>query len=424
MRSSAAASQGDRVDLTIVHPMDPWRQGIGGFDTCIDGVLRYAPRSWEIEVIGLTSEPEKRPVGGWLELPFADRTIRFFPAMTERHPGVVRRIPLVLRFAFACRLRRPRPTGKVVEIHRFESAFGVRLDPGGRTVYFAHNHQEEVGSPYSDIRWRRMWGFFYRLMAWKMRTAAAVVAVDPRSPAWLVNRFPWLDGVTALLPEWADPRTFTPGSGLERDRARKDLRRRQGLDPETKIVAFVGRVESQKDPLFMLEAFAELLALNPGAALVVLGEGRMLGAVGERVEALGLAEHVRLMGSVGREAMPDFYRAVDVLACTSRFEGGPRVVFEALASGTPVVSLEVGQVSRVLDEGTPPDVGVLVPTRDPRRFGEALARALSAGGSAAGARRCAAAVANFTPERSLADLFELYARWIDEGHAGPHPRQL
>lgn len=398
--------------------MDPWKQGIGGFDTCIDGILRYAPAEWSIEVVGLTTDPDERPVGRWLELTLADRKIRFFPVMTERHPGLVRRIPLVLRFVIACRLRSARPTGTVVEMHRFESALGIRPKAGARMVYFVHNHPEEVGSTYSDVRWRRLWWLFNRMLARTMRSAAAVVTVDPRSPAWLVERFRWLDGVTMFLREWADERIFTPGSGSDRDKARVDLRRRQGLDPKSKVVAFVGRVESQKDPLFMLAAFAELLGLDPSATLIMLGAGRMERSVRDRAQALGVAERVRFMASVRREAMADFYRAVDVLACTSRFEGGPRVVFEALASGTPAVSMEVGQVPAVLHEGTPPDVGALVRQRDPRRFAEALLRVLSAGGSAARARRCAAAVADFTPERSLADLFDLYARWIDCGAPG------
>jgi glycosyltransferase involved in cell wall biosynthesis len=415
MRSPTASSLEKRADLTIVHPMDPWKQGIGGFDTCIDGVLRYAPDEWTIEVIGLTAEPRERPVGRWLELPFAERTIRFFPAMAERQPGVVRRTPLVLRFVIACRLRGPRPSGKVIQIHRFESALGIRPDPDGRVVYFLHNHPEEADSAYSDVRWRRLGWLFHRLMAWKMRSAAAAVAVDPRSPAWLAGRFPWLDGVAMFLPEWADPRFFTPGSTQDRQRARHDFRRRQRLEEGAKVVAFVGRIESQKDPLFLVEAFSELRRLESRAVLALLGEGRMEGEVRERAKALGLLEHICFMPSVQREAMSDFYRAVDVLACSSRFEGGPRVVFEALASGTPAVSLDVGQVSDVLDEDMSPDIGVLVRERDPRRFAEALQRVLAAGGSAKGARRCAAAVARFTPERSLGELFELYARWIGDG---------
>jgi len=405
----------DRSDLTIIHPMDPWKQGIGGFDTCIDGVLRYAPADWTIEFIGLTAEPEERPVGRWIDLPFDGRRIRFFPVMAERDPSVVRRVPLVLRFALACRLRRAAPTGKVVQIHRFESAIGVRLSPRQRAVYFFHNHPEEVASPYSDVRWRRMGWLFYRLMARKMRGAAAVVAVDSRTPAWLVSRFPWLDGVAALLPEWADPRIFSPGSPQDRHAAADNLRLRHRLEPETKVVAFVGRIERQKDPLLMVQAFTELIRFEPKAVLMVLGEGRMLGALREEAESRDLRGKVHFLAPVERSDLVEFYRACDVLACTSGFEAGPRVVFEALASGTPVVSFDVGQVPKVLGPGTPEEIGALVEARDSREFAWALASVLSVPTSAGRAVRCAAAVKTFTPKRALAGLFDLYGRWIHRG---------
>jgi len=118
---------------------------------------------------------------------------------------------------------------------------------------------------------------------------------------------------------------------------------------------------------------------------------------------------------VERNDLVEFYRACDVLACTSGFESGPRVVFEALASGTPVVSFDVGQVSRVLGPETPEEVGALVEARDPREFAWALASVLSVPTSAGRAVRCAAAVKTFTPMRALAGLFDLYGRWIHRG---------
>jgi len=415
MHQPIPTSPKNRSDLTIIHPMDPWKQGIGGFDTCIDGVLRYAPANWTIEFIGLTADPKERPVGRWIDLPFDGRRIRFLPVMAERDPSAVRRVPLVLRFALACRKRGAAPTGKVVQIHRFESAVGVWLSPRQRAIYFFHNHPEEVASHYSDVRWRRMGWLFYRLMAWKMRGAAAVVAVDSRTPAWLVSRFLWLDGVAALLPEWADPRIFSPGSGQDRDAAAKILRLRHGLEPEAKVVAFVGRIERQKDPLLMVQAFTELLRFEPKAVLMVLGKGRMLGAMREEAESRGLRGKVHFLAPVDRSDLAEFYRACDVLACTSGFEAGPRVVFEALACGTPVVSFDVGQVSKVLGPGTPDEVGALVKTRDPREYAWALASVLSAPRSTGRARRCAAAVEPFTPMHALAGLFDMYGGWIDRG---------
>src|SRR3972149_4923395 len=165
MSPSSSATYERQVDLTILHPMDPWRQGVGGFDTCIDGILRYAPPSWSIEVIGLSANPEERPVGKSTELRFADRSIRFFPALADRDPTIVRSIPLALRFVLACRQQGTVAHGKVIQIHRFESGFGIRPNSHQRAVYFFHNHPEEVDSRYSDVRWRRYRRLFPGVMA-------------------------------------------------------------------------------------------------------------------------------------------------------------------------------------------------------------------------------------------------------------------
>src|SRR4030067_3161207 len=120
MSPSSSATSERQVDLTILHPMDPWHQGMGGFDTCIDGILRYAPPSWSIEVIGLSANPEERPVGKWTELRVADRSIRFFPALADRDPTMVRSIPLALRFALRCRPLGTGPPGQGHPIHRLQ----------------------------------------------------------------------------------------------------------------------------------------------------------------------------------------------------------------------------------------------------------------------------------------------------------------
>jgi len=427
MPPATSATSERQVDLTILHPMDPWRQGMGGFDTCIDGILRYAPPSWSIEVIGLSANPEERPVGKWTELSFADRSIRFFPALADRDPTMVRSIPLALRFALACRQLGTVPHGKVIQIHRFESGFGIRPNSHQKAVYFFHNHPEEVDSQYSDVRWRRFRRLFQALMARRMRGAAAAVAVDPRTPAWVAGRFPWLDGRAALLPGWADPRLFSSGTPAERRSARQSLRSRLGLEREAKLVAFVGRIERQKDPLMMIEAFAELARLEAGVALVVLGDGRLREEMRRKAESLGQGRRVHFLAPTDRESVAELYRASDVLACTSGFEAGPRVVFEALASGTPVVSFDVGQVAEVLGPGAPEEIGGLVKARDPRLFAWTLASVLSLPASAARAARCAAAVRAFTPRGALAELFEMYGRWIDDDDRGAddsQPRKL
>src|SRR3990172_130494 len=324
--------------LTIVHPTDPWDQGLGGFDTCLDGILRYAPDPWQIEFIGLSTDPLTRPPGQWIEHKFGDRRIRFFAVLGDHDPDTVKPIPLSLRFALASRIRRVRSSGALVQFHRFESALAVPLKQGQKPVHFLHNHPEEVDSVHSDVRWRRWGWLFRRLLRWKLSGAAGIVAVDPRTPDWVAGNLPCLNGRVMWLTEWADPTTFHLVGASERFGAATRLKEQLGLPPATGLIGFVGRLERQKDPFLILDSFAAIAPQKENVALVIIGKGRLESDLTLQSKALGLGGRGRFIRPVHRQQLADMYRAFDVVACSSGFEAGPRVVFEALACGTPIVS--------------------------------------------------------------------------------------
>jgi glycosyltransferase involved in cell wall biosynthesis len=394
--------------LTIVHPTDPWDQGLGGFDTCLDGILRYAPAPWQIEFIGLSTDPQSRPVGQWIERELGNRRIRFFAVLGDTEPDTVRPIPLSLRFALASRFRRVKSSGALVQFHRFESALAVPVKPGQKTVHFLHNHPEEVDSIHSDVRWRRWGRLFRRLLKWRLSDAAGIVAVDPRTPEWIANNLPRLNGRVIRLAQWADPINFHLVSAGERVKAATRLKEQLALPLGSSLIGFVGRLERQKDPFLILNAFAAVASQIVDVALVFIGKGRLERGLALQSQELGLANQVRFIRPVHRQQLANMYHAFDVVACSSGFEGGPRVVFEALACGTPAVSFDVGQVRDVLGGDRPAQVGELVRERSAQAFGEALLRALAQPQTEERAHSCAIAVKDHTPATALGGLFEFY----------------
>ena len=403
----------DHRALSIVHPWDPWAQGLGGFDTALDGILRYAPREWSLEVIGLTCDRRLRPARCWIDTEFADRPVRFFAALHDPEPDRVRRVPLALRFAVACRTARVNASGRIVQFHRFETAYGLPRRPRQRWVYFLHNHPTEVQSPMSDVRWKRLAGLHARMLAARLRRADAVAAVDPRTPGWIESHLPSLSGRVLWLRQWADPAVFSPGEPEERERDRIDLRRTLQASPDARIVLFAGRLETQKDPLALVDAINSVAQVREDVLLVIVGKGRLEGNITDRARSLGIEDRLRLKGPVERSRLASLYRAADVVACTSAYEAGPRYVFEALACGTPVVSFDVGQVQSALEED--PAAGRLVATRTTQAFSQALLEVLTQPRDAASVRRCAATVEGFRPESSLRALFDLYRGWLLPG---------
>ncbi len=126
-----------------------------------------------------------------------------------------------------------------------------------------------------------------------------------------------------------------------------------------RIVA-AGRMMPQKD--FAL-ALATLAALGPGWHLDLLGDGRERGHLEARAAALGVTDRVTFHGHVA-DTMP-FLRTATVFLCTSRYEGYPAVLIEALAAGTPVVTTPCSPaVSEIMSDASfgavaPPDPGAL-----------------------------------------------------------------
>ena len=97
-------------------------------------------------------------------------------------------------------------------------------------------------------------------------------------------------------------------------------------------------------------------ARQPSAVFVIVGDGDRRGELEALARRLGLERHVRFLG--WRRDLVTIYGAADVCVLTSRNEGTPVAVIEALAAGVPVVSTDVGGVRDVIDD---PTLGAIAP---------------------------------------------------------------
>lgn len=100
----------------------------------------------------------------------------------------------------------------------------------------------------------------------------------------------------------------------------------------------VGRLTEQKGMDTLLDVFAGLGRRHPEWELVIIGEGQACAELTARVQALGFADHVFLVGRVGNLA--DWYRSAHLFVLPSRFEGFPNVLVEAMAHGLPCVAFD------------------------------------------------------------------------------------
>jgi glycosyltransferase involved in cell wall biosynthesis len=131
------------------------------------------------------------------------------------------------------------------------------------------------------------------------------------------------------------------------------------IPTESQILLFVGRLDPQKDPLFLLDAFAVVRSSLPELHLVYVGDGILKSKLMEAMQTRSLMNCVHVLG--WRADVPELLKTADGLALCSRWEGMPNVVLEAFAAGTPVVAVPAEGVSELIVDG---ETGFIVSPRD------------------------------------------------------------
>lgn len=188
--------------------------------------------------------------------------------------------------------------------------------------------------------------------------------------------------------------------------ARAALRRELGMGPDAWLVGTVGRLAPEKDQALLVRALAS--TLGPERQLAIVGAGEELERL--RAQAAALGDRTRFVHLLGaRRDVPRILAAFDVFALSSRTEGLPLVIPEAMATGLAVVSTSVGGIPGVIDEGV---TGLLVPAGDADRLAQALERLASdrAEARAFGERGREIALRRYAADRMAAAYVDVYNR--------------
>lgn len=213
-----------------------------------------------------------------------------------------------------------------------------------------------------DAGWRR------ELTGAAVRDAAGVVAVS-ENLASIAGQLGTPTARIHLLPNGVDTKTFQL---IPRTEARDEL----GLPEHGPVLLFVGHLLPVKGPDVLLDALAAGLGKSGVAGsgtLLFAGAGSMRRRLQERAKQCGSGWDVQFLGHVDRKTVALLMNAADVLLLSSRDEGCPNVVLEALACGTPVVASHVGAVPDLLSA----DCGIQVEPEAPVALAHALRQALN-----------------------------------------------
>ena len=148
------------------------------------------------------------------------------------------------------------------------------------------------------------------------------------------------------------------------------LRAELGLAPDVELIGTVARLTHIKGIDVLIDAAVLVTERRPRVRFVVVGDGPSRDVLLQRARDLGLAETVHFVG--WRGDLSSVYADLDVVVLSSRNEGTPMSVIEAMAAARAVVATSVGGVPDLMPDGT----GVLVPPEDPRSLAAAIDRLL------------------------------------------------
>jgi glycosyltransferase involved in cell wall biosynthesis len=240
---------------------------------------------------------------------------------------------------------------------------------------------------------RRPAGHVYRFMAYSLvaalsATADALICVS-NSDSRLLHRMPLASSTVRVVRNGVP--SLLPNEHL-RTQTRQDL----GIHDGTLVILFVGRMSEAKDPLRAIQIAQELV--NQDIALIMAGDGELEGDVRRAAPP-----NVHLVGHYADTA--PLMAAADVVLSTSRWEGLPLALLEAMMAHRPVVASKVEGNTEALG-----DVGCLIARDDIAGFVKALSclhdDSVRVAHAAAGQRR---ATELFTLDRMLAETDDVYA---------------
>lgn len=178
---------------------------------------------------------------------------------------------------------------------------------------------------------------YQRIHLASLRNRDAVIAVSRPLVELLALRGVSRERVHFIANAWSGA-----SKPLSREAARRELH--VSLDPSMKIVGFLGRLSREKGADVLIEAMASLR--DPLVHAVFIGDGPERAALEALAARLGVSERLHLCGIIHGAAR--LMKAFDVFALTSRTEGTPIALLEAMAHGVPVVATEVGGVPDVV----------------------------------------------------------------------------
>ncbi len=239
---------------------------------------------------------------------------------------------------------------RLIAGERIEAVFST-LNDGNIMARFAvigmgaRLYMREANDPQRKTWWQRVLDILLSFIP----NAVVVVTEDTRKK--VLRQMPWMSRKSVVIHNAAPHISNAP---------------RSWEAPFTFL--FVGRFDTQKNPLALIRSFARARATVP-STLKMIGDGSLLEPSRALAQELGVSDSVTFLGARPHAEVLEHMEQAHTLVLSSLWEGCPNVVLEAMSQGLPTIATRVGGVPELIDD----TCGVVVAPRDDVEFSAAMA---------------------------------------------------
>lgn len=172
----------------------------------------------------------------------------------------------------------------------------------------------------------------------------AFIGVAKPHGQFLINFEKFPPNKVVVIPNGVDTNRFVPNAD-----AKKEVCEELGISNDGSLIGIVAALRPEKNHELFVRVAKQIVSQRSNSHFLIIGDGPERQSIESLVQALGLANHVHLLGS--RSDTPRLLAALDLFALTSHNEASPVSILEALSCEVPVVASRVGSISEsVLDQ--------------------------------------------------------------------------
>lgn len=376
------------MKIAIIYHLDPSHEGKGGAVRYINNLIRYL----------LKENIDTTLIGAQItEQSFRHDKFNYIPVIRNSNVWWKYLIALFFKLPFL-----NLPKDMVIHIHRIEYALPfVIFCRDNLLIYTIHGTRLATAkNTYPSYAYKivdKVYFFYERSIFSRIDKIIAVSKYVS-------------DSFEKIHPDISNKiRVISVGVNLDEfmDGNKEKMRFKYGFSTYEVIILYAGLLEKRKNLNLLIKSFFIVSSKNKHAKLIIVGEGPEKKLLEDLVDTKGLAEKVVFFGEVKRNELISLFLCADMFVLTSFSEGSPNVIKEALASGIPVVSTNVGDAREVINSEY---LGTIVEGYNEKKFADAMLKTIQFinGKEDLIKNECKNAAKKFSLGRTMRDIIQLY----------------